>query len=287
MGEPERRIVRLLVALLAASLLLAAVRERYDPFLVLFLDDVLRPKPVPLEAALGDDVALRLYEDTRPHVGKVASLQKGLVLVVQGRELIEEGYGFGLPIVVAGDVAYLSRHAAVSARRDEGRVTLVKAYTIDTADRPTRFLREKYEDVDPLGTVVFSYTVRPPDTIEVAVDFSGLETSWDRAYLMSEQGAINFPTYQDGEGRTWTGDEVGRWRATEDAVGCWLSRKGELRFCVETEPGRRKFVGRERYNQYRWTGIFYLSWSGVDVEVDPPVERYRYVVRVGGDRETR
>ena len=286
-GERERRVTRLLVSLLLISLLLAAVRERYDPFLVLFLDDVVRRKPVPLEVVLSDDVALRLYEDTRPHVGKVASLQKGLVLVVQGRELIEEGYGFGLPIVVAGDVAYLSRHAAVSARRDGDQVTLVKAYTIDTADRPTRFLREKYEDVDPLGTVVFSYTVRPPDTIEVAVDFSGLEANWDRAYLMSEQGAINFPTYQDGEGRTWTGDEVGRWRATEDAVGCWLSQDGELRFCVETEPGRRKFVGRERYNQYRWTGIFYLSWSGVDVEIDPPVERYSYSILVEAVGETR
>ena len=49
MGERERRLVRLLVALLAVCLLLAAVRERYDPFLVLFLDDVVRPKPVPLE----------------------------------------------------------------------------------------------------------------------------------------------------------------------------------------------------------------------------------------------
>jgi len=278
--ERSGRIARNLLLVLGIVVILAAVRERYDPFLVLFLDDWLRPKPAPLEVPLSENLALRLYADTRPHVGKVASLQKGLVLVHQGRELIEEGYGFGTPIVQVGDVAYVSRHATVSLQRDADRVTLVKAFTMDVADRPTRLLRVKYEDVEPLGTVVFSYTLPGPDTVEVAVDFTGLAVAWDAAYLMNEQGAVNFPVYQDGRGHTWSGDDVGIWHAVDDDVGCWRHGTEALRFCVETEPGRRKFVGRERYNQYRWTGIFYLSWSGVDIEIDPPLPNYRYQIRV-------
>jgi hypothetical protein len=97
---------------------------------------------------------------------------------------------------------------------------------------------------------------------------------------MNEQGAINFPTYQDEKGQTWSGDDIGIWQPTDAATGCWLSQEEMLRFCVQTEPGRRKYVGRERYNLYRWTGIFYLSWSGVDIEIAPPLPRYRYTIRV-------
>jgi hypothetical protein len=277
-----KRWPRYVLILLGLALLLVAVRERYDPRLVLFLDDWITPKPAPLEVPLTEDLALRLYEDTRPHIGKVASLHKGPVLVQQGRELIEEGYGFGMPIVAVGGVTYLSRHATTSvAQAQDGEwVTLVKRYTIDVADRPTKFLKVKYEDVAPLGQVVFSYTVRGPDVIEVDVDFTGLTVNWDAAYLMNEQGAINFPTFEDENGQRWHGDEVGIWRPTDAAVGCWLSEDATLGFCVETEPGRRKFVGRERYNQYRWTGIFYLSWSGVDIEIEPPVPNYHYTIRV-------
>ena len=129
-----------------------------------------------------------------------------------------------------------------------------------------------------LQTVVFSYTLRGPETITVDVDLTGLGTDWDRAYLMNEQGAVSFPVFQDAQGQSH--QQIGRWDAVQEAVGCWVYKDGALRFCVETEPGRRKFVGRERYNQYRWTGIFFLSWSGIDIEIDPPMPRYRYWVRV-------
>ena len=275
-----RRLRRYALVFLGILLLLIAIKERYDPLLVLFIEDLLHARPEPLTASLTDELILRLVPDTRPHVGKVASLQKGLVLEYQGRELVEEGFGFGVPVIQVDDVAYLSRHASTALVEEEDSTTLVKAYTVDVADRPTRFLRVKYPDVEPLGTVVFSYTLRGPDTIMVEVDLSGLEVAWDRAYLMNEQGAVNFPTYQDAQGRIWQSDQIGRWQTADDPVHCWRHQGDNLRFCVETEAGRRKFVGRERYNQYRWTGIFYLSWSGIDIEIDPPLPRYTYTIRV-------
>jgi hypothetical protein len=273
-----------LLALLGILLLSLVVRERYDPFLVLFLDDLLHPKSSPLTVSLSSRLALRLYQDTRPHIGKVASLQKGLVLVQQDEELIEEGYGFGFPVVVVDGAAHVSRHASTWLVQEEGQTTLVKSYAIDVQDQPTRLLREKFKDIPPLGRVVVSYTLLSPTQIVLDADLSGLGPNWDRMYLMNEQGAVAFPTYQDEERRIWSGEQVGIWRPSDAPINCWLSGEETLRFCVETEAGRRKFVGQERRIVPRWTGFFYLSWSGVDIEIEPPTTRYQYLIRVEEQR---
>jgi len=277
-AQDKRRRQRLTVVIVGILVvLLLAVREHFDPFLILFIDDIVNPKPPPATLALTDELTLLLYSDTRPHIGKIDLLQKGLVLVDRGKRLIEEGYGFGLPIIKYGDLPHNSRHAEV-VQVDEH--TLVKRYTIDTADRWSRFLQVKYKAVEPLGTVVCTYTVTLPDTISVTVDFTGLSVAWDKAYLMNEQGARSFPIYENSAGERQHGDALGIWHPEDDVWGCWLTGDETLRFCVETEPGRRRFVGRERYNQYNWVAIYTLSWSGIDIEIDEPATHYTYTIRV-------
>ena len=114
----------------------------------------------------------------------------------------------------------------------------------------------------------------------MTVDFSDLHVAWDAAYLMNEQGALNFPVYEDSTGFRQHGDALGIWHPDEDVFGCWISSDEGLRFCVETEPGRRRYVGRERYNQYNWVGIYYLSWSGIDIELSEPLPEYSYRITV-------
>jgi hypothetical protein len=274
------------LAIPLAIIVLLGVREAFDPFLILFIKDVVRPGPAPLELALSDGLTLRLYPDTRPHIGKIAALHKGLVLVVDGEPLIEEGYGFGLPLVSDGTLVHNSRHAEIAAV--DAR-TLVKRYSIDVADQWSRFLRVKYKDVPPLGTVVVTYTVESPTTLRVDVDFTEMQVEWHAAYLMNEQGAVSFPIYEDSAGVQQHGDEIGIWHASDDPFGCWITAgerfadqgvsKG-VRFCVATEPDRKRYVGRERYNQYNWVRIYMLSWSGIDIEIDPPVERYSYTIHI-------
>jgi hypothetical protein len=141
-------------------------------------------------------------------------------------------------------------------------------------------LRVKYQDVQPLGTVVFSYTVRRPELIHVTVDFRGLDVHWDRAYLMNEQGARVFTHYRDPTGTLESGADIGIWREAEAPFGCWEAPTRGLRFCVEASAGQPGFIGRERYNQYNWLGIYTLSWSGIDIQVEAPVEAYAYTIRV-------
>jgi len=90
-----------------------------------------------------DRISFRLYRDTRPHCLETAPLQKGLVLVLDGRELIEEGVGFGLPVVKYDDKTYFSSAAQTWLQADSDPPTLVKTFSFDTISRK-RFGKDSY-----------------------------------------------------------------------------------------------------------------------------------------------
>lgn len=270
---------RWLAVPLAVLALFIAIRETREPYVWLFADDLLNPKPAPIDLPLDDGLALRLYVDTRPHVGKIARLQKGLVLLVDGEEWVEEGFGLGLPLVEVEGQAYLSRTATV--RRD-GDI-LSKTYVMDTIDTPSGFLRQKYVPVEPIGTVTVHYRLANR-AVEVSADFGGLRRPWTRAYLMNEQGAGYFDRYEDPDGAV-AGDDLGRWERTVQSTGRVSGRSHPVSFRVETDEPTSRYYGRERYYQYYWIGLYWLSWAGVDLEVEPPTERFAY--RVVLDREAR
>jgi hypothetical protein len=266
-----RHVLALLGALVLVFLLLKEIQE---PYLWLFVDDLLDPKPDPQTIPLSRGMAVRLYTSTRPHTGKVARLQKGLVLEVAGSEVIEEGFGFGLPLVEVEGRAYLSRSASVEREGD----TLVKHYQMDTVDTPSGLLRRKYEPVPSIGTVVVSFTVGGDD-IHAIVDLSGLEADWNRIFLMNEQGAQTFSRYRE-PGLEVKGDQFGRWQPTTERRGCVVAGDDSVQFCVETEDEGLRYYGRERYNQYYWVGVYALSWAGIDLELVPPVNRFEYHIRI-------
>lgn len=82
-----------------------------------------------------DDVALRLYPDFRPFHLEIAPLQKGLVLVLHGKELVEEGIGFGVPVVKFEDKTFFPGTAKVSLENEATGVSLIKSFTLDTVSR--------------------------------------------------------------------------------------------------------------------------------------------------------
>ncbi len=284
-----RRALNILLGIGAALVLLViawqAVAELVEPQWTLLLGHLF-PGQEPIEVLTTGGTLLRLYPDARPHVGKIAGLQKGLVWVVKGRELIEEGYGLGAPIIEMDGVAYNARQASISIARQGEAILLTKHFVMDTYDSPSRLLQRKYRPVSPIGVVCYRYIIQPDGVIEVEVDFSGL-WHWDNAYLMNEQGANWFPSYCDSSGARLEGVSLGGWQTTAAARACFMSKDGRLAFCVEPGAGETMYFGRERYLQYNWRGFYYLSWSGVDIKVKGPRPLYRYRIILSADGSER
>ena len=90
-----------------------------------------------------DNLMLRVYSDCQPHNLEISSLQKGLVLVRQGEELIGEGSGFGLPIVKYSEKTYLSSTATVVVSNisenesEDSFLRITKRFMMDTISRKT------------------------------------------------------------------------------------------------------------------------------------------------------
>jgi hypothetical protein len=84
---------------------------------------------------LKGSLALRVYPDTRPHNMKIAQIQKGLVLVLNERELIEEGAGFGVPVAIFSDRTCFSGSAETLIMDNVQSKIVIKRYRIDTVSK--------------------------------------------------------------------------------------------------------------------------------------------------------
>ena len=110
---------------------------------------------------LTDRLSVRIYKDCRPSCLETGALQKGLVLLLDGRELIEEGVGFGVPVVKYEDKTFFSSKADVSIQETGSDYTLTKVFTLDTVSLK-KFGQATYIDdalYSPLRKTFQSFTL--------------------------------------------------------------------------------------------------------------------------------
>jgi hypothetical protein len=91
----------------------------------------------PVTVSLAHRLSVRLYEDSRPHCLETAALQKGLVLMFDDKELIEEGLGFGVPVIKYQDKTYFSSTAKISTQKSSSTKHVKKTYVLDTISKKT------------------------------------------------------------------------------------------------------------------------------------------------------
>lgn len=99
----------------------------------------------PITVHLTNRLSVRLYVDSRPHCMETAPLQKGLVLMLDNEELIEEGIGFGVPLVKYQDKTYFSSSAEASIKKMNSVYTVKKTYILDAISRK-KLWRASYID---------------------------------------------------------------------------------------------------------------------------------------------
>jgi hypothetical protein len=258
--------------------------EIVEPHLFLKIKAWLSSGPAPLEAQAIGETRLRLYVDRRPHTGKISGLHKGLIWVKGDRELVEEGYGFGVPIVFFEGLAYVSRNAETTQIKRDRETEWVCRYKMDTIDTPIKLLRRKYRPVPSRGEVVFRYRLKELGLIDITADFSELGPDWERIYIMNEQGAKTFVLYEDSTGTRKTSPAISIWAPAFVDSACFSSQDEKLTFCLRFDQSTRIFYGRERYHQYNWRGHYTLSWSGVDIELNAPRSGFHYQIILEAER---
>jgi len=84
-----------------------------------------------VDIALSPTVSIRVYADCRPNLLQTTNLQKGLVLLWRGNELIEEGLGFGVPICRYSDGTRFSLSADTYVDDSGGLPSIRKVYDMN------------------------------------------------------------------------------------------------------------------------------------------------------------
>jgi hypothetical protein len=234
------------------------------------------------------------------------------VLLLDGRELIEEGVGFGVPVAKYADKTFFPGSAKVVVKNDS---TFTKIYILDTVSvkrfgqasyidddlySPLRktfqllYLRHKrlngffnklmelrdlaniktdFIKVKPRGEVAITYQCNQTG-IKVAADFSKLNlNTCKELLLLNEQGASMFQVYKDTSGITASGTKIGGWEEV-NAVQAWLqSPKGSVSFIIPKKPEARLYRGWEHTNNR-------FSWAGLSYSIPPKKEPFNYTVTI-------
>jgi hypothetical protein len=251
---------------------------------------------------------LELSDEPGPDFLTTRGLQKGLVSYHEGKCLVQEGMGFGAPIVSTTVDTYFSKKATLERRDD----ILVKRYQFDCVSRiemgqkrlENPALRYGFEalvglymrmeplqplllrlqrgmalsleatcrfvDVPAIGTAEVIYAPSEKG-MRVRADFDvGLEKP--QFIMVNEQGA-NYFDRAVVDDRELADEDIKGWMAAGKAA-LRAERLG-LEFSLDPPPCTRLFVGRESTE--------YLSWAGLDLHCDQG--RVEYEIRLTGDEE--
>ena len=265
------------------------------------------------EISLSKNLTLRVYSDTKPFHGKIADLQKGLILINKGVETVGEGTGFGVPIIVCKDETYFSGSSIVFMSKREDSIVIRKEFRMDRIARNTfrnitlvnrklrallRYIASFYQKskrlnrllglkrpflkagygtsfikTEPIGTVSVAYEISA-GRIQTRADFGELpKRNVRKVFLLNEQGATLFRRYVDSDSVELFDDDIGAWNPIEAGWACLTDLTGKLGFRMKNVKGSYLRRGREQLKGS-------LDWAGLDYEVNPSLSIFEYTIEV-------
>lgn len=265
-----------------------------------------------LTVRLNDSLSVRVYRDNKPHCLETALLQKGLVLIHKDKELIEEGIGFGVPVIKYQDKTLFSGNAQIFTGTDPQ--SFEKHYLLDTVSTKSFYkthvndnfyeaihklfekgylghqtmqpinnkimeLREilkiktEFRQVKPRGIVKIKYSLLG-DRVGVSADFSSLPLEGCmEILLLNEQGANSFSYYKDTDGLRLVGSRIGAWDLVSAKRASLASTVGNLAFSLEPKASARLFRGWEKTRNR-------FSWAGLSYSMPPSTKAFDYLIQL-------
>ncbi len=224
------------------------------------------------------------------------------------RELIGEGAGFGAPVVRYDDHTFFSTSARVHVYEPK---VLMKSFLMDSVSRKrfgtsgpyvdqiysilhriftwsylkfkcrpifkkiiefrrTLGLRTEFVRVRSRGTVNITYTLS--SSMQIKVDLTRLDTRGCKEILiLNEQDGDFFRRYIDRE--EITGDRIEAWRQVISENASFSDVKGSLTFALKKINGSSLISGREHVNRC-------LSWSGLNYSLRPGTRDFTYTLEI-------
>jgi hypothetical protein len=85
--------------------------------------------------SISDSVNLRIHSGTKPQTMKIADLQKGLILLFNGVDVVGEGTGFGVPVGKYVDETFFSGASFLQILKQEDVVIIRKEFLMDLIAR--------------------------------------------------------------------------------------------------------------------------------------------------------
>jgi len=265
---------------------------------------------IPLSSCL----SLRIYDDSKPRVGKVADLQKGLILLFKKAELVGEGLGFGVPIVKSVNETYFSGSSRLQVAREGGVFLVRKEFILDRVERNEfasirlenkrvrailRFIGDVYQNhrrlqlltpktlahkasykakflkVDPIGSVCVDYTIDGTN-VHVKTDFSSLPIDQlERLFMLNEQAGTCFRRYSDSDGLELFDDNIGAWLPIRADSSFLTDDQRQVGFRLQRVDKTVLRLGREYLKDS-------LNWAGLDYELGPKDRLFEYDIEVVG-----
>ncbi|MCA9734138.1 MAG: hypothetical protein H6696_10875 [Deferribacteres bacterium] len=255
-----------------------AYKEYAAPYWRYHIETLITKNKPPYTAELANGLALEIYSDARPHVGKIAGIQKGLILKQYGKDLVGEGYGLGLPLVVANGVSWLASEAKIGKFEHGDTTVLSKLYVLDTQEHDVQFPRRRYIKTRPVGTIRIDYLIYQ-NTIEVNADLKGLvDADFEYVYFMNEQSGKDFRYGLNPLGQKI---DLIQWQAPIPMamLGIHAPRLG-ITFWVRDNMETLKYLGRETLARWHWYGHESTNWAGCELRLDNKKPTFQYFIKL-------
>jgi hypothetical protein len=263
---------------------------------------------------LSSSLALRIYSNTNPQNSHIAELQKGLILVSNGVELIGEGTGFGVPVLLYSDETYFSGSSNLYFFHQNDSTIIRKEYFMDRVhrkgigrlnleNRRLRFIRRQFyqlyqnsrhfrplvlktisskmgintsfKRVNPVGCVIVDYVVYPK-TIVIKMNLDLLtRDSLMRILIMNEQGSTFLRRYSDSNGIELIDGQIGAWEIADAEWASITDKSGTAGFRMWKPENVVFRLGREYMKHQR-------DWIGLEYEISSLHTTFEYEIEILG-----